>query len=619
MNTSNHRDQGGASQAGRKRTRRGKTARIGDDIPGAFKTISDKAGAGPARTGKGKSGCGLHGRLLPAVLCHPRLGWRDWIALAVIYALPASGPNAGLRGGVMRLQELFGGCLKAWRKHVKQWERMKLVRLKRVRGEKGPRIVRAKHMPRTFWRQVRAEYNRRELVPYKPKGNPSAGGVARLGYFNTPPGLLTDPRLSLPAQAIRALLLWMQSWGSTGLAYPETRTIARWLKMSLQVIGPSLKELQAKRDIVETGKTTSGVRLWKVNKAIRQVGHLESPGRAFGIARSGKGNRITSYSDNGFLDGQQQEGRLRRPVQSSQAAAEKRQDQATRKKSCPSKAVARKRLANAPDMQAVEDLLVDAKISREVAREILQGYTVEQCRAKAVTIADADPKNGKASSVAGLLRTMFERDFQPGGRAGRKAALRDQQTTTGGHDQSSQRLLARSDWARKVQQATERAEGAEDMEKILVKLQCNAEDAGKMVTAYGVPMVRDVVLALTRAARHGHVPSNIPDWIKGKLRSRWAEQERAAEVGKAGRADAVNAPAEIEIEWTPEARAALESGRLPECTEQDAVRLGIACWWPHLVRSVWENVIRVSDPTTAAALRSYLAEMDQGTRPAVET
>lgn len=155
-------------------------------------------------------------------------------------------------------------------------------------------------------------------------------------------------------------------------------------------------------------------------------------------------------------------------------------------------------------------------------------------------------------------------------------------------------------------------------ENALTALKIDPPQPHLAIEEHGWPLVRGTVLELAYRMTRGERIRDIPAWLTAALHGKWAGPAVPAATCGAVPADAVNAPAEIEIEYAPEVRAAMESGRVPECTEQEAAQIGIACAWPHIIRSVWENVIRVSDPTTAAALRSYLAEMDQGTRPAVE-
>ena len=540
MDTRNDREQGGASQEGRKKSRRGKTESIGQVIRGVFDSVPGGAGAGPARTGKGAKRRGVRGRLLPAVLCHPRLGWRDMIGLAVIYALPASGPDAGWRGGLKRLCDQLHVPRRRWRQRLKRYKRMRLLWRKRVRGERAAQIVRAEAVPRTFWRAAGAKCRRRGLGRNKGKGGQRAGGLAALGYYDLPPGLLSEHRLSLAARAVWAWLLYVQSWGSERRAFPSTRTIARQLKMGHDTVWGSLAELRVAGVIVETGRKARRTRIWAVRRAIGQGGHSGTVGGTFRYSKGDNQVRINSI--------------LYRQTSIASDPTQK-----------------------PPPMLSAKSAPGD------------QSGPAESPQART---ADAD-------NIDRPVNINLERQRQ-------LANVRGVDAIAARHGQPASGQPAASTWAEEIRQIGVRVNDPGSAVAALVTVKMNPRRAREAVEVFKVPMVRGTLLLLADRIQAGQRIRNLPGWITRALREGWARPAVAAVAGKAARADAVNAPAEIVIEWTPEARAALKDGHVRECTEQEAIERAIACLWPHIAWPAWANIITHSDPMTAAALRSYL-------------
>ncbi|MBA7474580.1 hypothetical protein ES707_09934 [subsurface metagenome] len=545
MTTDNPKEQGGASQANLKSFRRGRTAAIGDDMAGALKSIAGSAGAGPAQTGKGKRRRGLRGRLLPAVVCHPRLGWRDMIGLAVIYALPGSGPDAGLRGGVKRLYEILGGSRYRWGKRVKKWKRMKLVWRKRVRGERALRIVRAGTIPRAFWRAAGAECKRLGLVQRKTKGGRAARGLAALGYFDLPPGLVSERGLTLPARMIWAWLLWHTSWGPERRAWPSTRTIARRLRMRPVAVRRSLAELQAVGAIVENGRKARGVRIWAVHEAVSEVTQPGAVGDPTGRSKWPNRAHINSIPYNS-------------PSIACTTTEKSHQMQGAKgppeDQSAPGKS---------PQVGTANAANPDGPIIYEVER----------------------PRQ-----IKNLYATQAIADRQRHATRGRSVAA------------------TKADEIRRV---AARIDGPGDARFALTALGMHARRTREAVEKFDVPTIRGTILELANRIERGERILNHGGWITEALRGKWARPATAGDARRAAAGDATNAPAEIQIVWTPEARAAHESGRLPECTWQEFAEQATACMWPRVAWSVWADVIRHSDPATAAALKKYLAATDR--------
>ncbi|MBA7474587.1 hypothetical protein ES707_09941 [subsurface metagenome] len=165
--------------------------------------------------------------------------------------------------------------------------------------------------------------------------------------------------------------------------------------------------------------------------------------------------------------------------------------------------------------------------------------------------------------------------------------------------------------AQEIRRVTAAIDNPENARFALETLGMHRRRTREAVEKFDVPTIRGTILELANRIERGEQILNHGGWITEALRGKWARPATAGEARRAAAGDATNAPAEIQIVWTPEARAALESGRLSECTWQEFAERATACMWPRVAWSVWADVIRHSDPATAAALKKYLAATDR--------